>query len=423
MDIQCLGNGLEGEEMVLLLKNQGALLILMFNIFLVFTGIGLVIPIMPKYMESLGITGGTIGLLVAAFSLTQLLFSPIAGRWADSFGRKKIIVIGLVVFAISEVMFGVANSPILLFVSRLLGGISAALIMPAVMAYSADITTNEERAAGMGYITAAITTGFIIGPGIGGYIAEFGIRVPFFSAGIAGLIAACITLLILKESKPTEESLADASSSEKQPSSLLSQLMYSYREPYFFSLIIVFVMSFGLANFETVFSLFVDHKFGFEPKDIAFIITFGSIAGAVVQLTAFSWIMNRFGEKRVISICLLFAGLFIILTLFVHGFWMIFAVTFIVFLAIDILRPAISTQMSMLAKDQQGYVAGLNSAFTSLGNIAGPIVAGFLFDIDINYPYGLACLILLICFVLSLGVKNRNLKDAKTASSQASIHG
>ncbi|BAH46036.1 multidrug resistance protein [Brevibacillus brevis NBRC 100599] len=409
--------------MALLLKNQGALLILMFNIFLVFTGIGLVIPIMPKYMESLGITGGTIGLLVAAFSLTQLLFSPIAGRWADSFGRKKIIVIGLVVFAISEVMFGIANSPVLLFVSRLLGGISAALIMPAVMAYSADITTNEERAAGMGYITAAITTGFIIGPGIGGYIAEFGIRVPFYSAGIAGLIAACITLLILKESKPTEESLADSSSSEKQRSSLLSQLMYSYREPYFFSLIIVFVMSFGLANFETVFSLFVDHKFGFEPKDIAFIITFGSIAGAVVQLTAFSWIMNRFGEKRVISICLLFAGLFIILTLFVHGFWMIFAVTFIVFLAIDILRPAISTQMSMLAKDQQGYVAGLNSAFTSLGNIAGPIVAGFLFDIDINYPYGLACLILLICFVLSLGVKNRNLKDAKTASSQASIQG
>ncbi|MGG4456488.1 MFS transporter [Brevibacillus porteri] len=409
--------------MALLLKNQGALLILMFNIFLVFTGIGLVIPIMPKYMESLGITGGTIGLLVAAFSLTQLLFSPIAGRWADSFGRKKIIVIGLVVFAISEGLFGIANSPVLLFVSRLLGGISAALIMPAVMAYSADITTNEERAAGMGYITAAITTGFIIGPGIGGYIAEFGIRVPFYTAGIAGLIAAGITLLILKESKSTEESLSDSHSSEKQRSSLLSQLMYSYREPYFFSLIIVFVMAFGLANFETVFSLFVDHKFGFEPKDIAFIITFGSIAGAVVQLTAFSWIMNRFGEKRVISVCLLFAGLFIVLTLFVHGFWMIFAVTFIVFLAIDILRPAISTQMSMLAKDQQGYVAGLNSAFTSLGNIAGPIVAGFLFDIDINYPYALACMVLLICFVLSLGVKNRNLKDANAASSQASIQG
>lgn len=398
--------------MALLLKNRGALLILMFSIFLVFTGIGLVIPIMPKYMENLGISGGVIGLLVAAFSLTQLLFSPVAGRLADSFGRKRMIVIGLVVFAISEVLFGVASSPVLLFVSRLLGGISAALIMPAVMAYSADMTTNEERATGMGYITAAITTGFIIGPGIGGYIAEFGIRVPFYSAAIAGMIAACITLFILRESRPSQESLSDSASSEQQQGSLLSQLWFSYREPYFFSLIIVFVMSFGLANFETVFSLFVDHKFGFEPKDIAFIITFGSIAGAVVQLTAFGWIMNRFGERAVISVSLLFAGLFIVLTLFVHKFWMIFAVTFIVFLATDILRPAISTQMSMLAKDQQGYVAGLNSAFTSLGNIAGPIVAGFLFDLDINYPYVLASMILLICFVLSLRFKNSKQTDA-----------
>lgn len=398
--------------MALLLKNRGALLILMFSIFLVFTGIGLVIPIMPKYMENLGISGGVIGLLVAAFSLTQLLFSPVAGRLADSFGRKRMIVIGLVVFAISEVLFGVASSPVLLFVSRLLGGISAALIMPAVMAYSADMTTNEERATGMGYITAAITTGFIIGPGIGGYIAEFGIRVPFYSAAIAGMIAACITLFILRESRPSQESLSDSASSEQQQGSLLSQLWFSYREPYFFSLIIVFVMSFGLANFETVFSLFVDHKFGFEPKDIAFIITFGSIAGAVVQLTAFGWIMNRFGERAVISVSLLFAGLFIVLTLFVHTFWMIFAVTFIVFLATDILRPAISTQMSMLAKDQQGYVAGLNSAFTSLGNIAGPIVAGFLFDLDINYPYVLASMILLICFVLSLRFKNSKQTDA-----------
>lgn len=173
-------------------------------------------------------------------------------------------------------------------------------------------------------------------------------------------------------------------------------------------------MSFGLANFETVFGLFVDHKFGYEPKDIAFIITFGSIAGAVVQVTIFSWILEKFGEKRVISICLLFAGLFIFLTLFVHQFWLVFAVTFIIFLAIDILRPAISTQMSMVAKDQQGYVAGLNSAFTSLGNIAGPVIAGFLFDIDINYPYTLACIVLLVSFLLTLSERKRSLQGARS---------
>lgn len=393
--------------MSLLTKNQGALLILMFNLLLVFSGIGLVIPIMPKFMESLGITGGIIGLLVAAFSLTQLLCSPLAGRLADSFGRKRMIVIGMMVFAVSEGIFGLANSAGLLFASRLLGGISAAMIMPAVMAYAADITTPEERAVGMGYITAAITTGFIIGPGIGGYIAEFGIRVPFYCAAGAGVIAAFISLFILRESLPSREIKSNTSPSAVERRGLLSQLRYAYREPYFLSLIIVFVMSFGLANFETIFGLFVDQKFGFQPKDIAFIITFGSIAGAVVQVTAFSWILKRFGEQRVISVCLFFAGLFILLTLFVHQFWMIFAVTFIVFLAIDILRPAISTQMSMVAEDQQGYVAGLNSAFTSLGNIAGPIAAGFLFDLDVNYPYTLACLVLFICFILSVTGKKR----------------
>jgi MFS transporter, DHA1 family, multidrug resistance protein len=401
---------LEEKRMSIMLKKRGAILILMLNLFLVFTGIGLIIPIMPKYMDNLGITGSTVGLLVAAFSLTQLLFSPLAGRLSDQFGRKKMIVSGMVLFAFSEALFGLASDTVLLFLARMLGGISAAMIMPAVMAYAADVTTNEERAAGMGYINASITTGFIIGPGIGGYISEFGIRVPFYSAAAAGLAAACITLFVLKESLPERKEEGVEIQKPQVRSSFLNQLMSSYREPYFLSLIIVFVLSFGLANFETVFGLFVDHKFGFEPKDIAFIITFGSISGAVVQATAFSWILNRFGEKRVISVCLLFAGIFILLTLFVHKFWLIFAVTFIVFLAIDILRPAIGTQMSMLAKDQQGYVAGLNSAFTSLGNIAGPIVAGVLFDLNVNYPYSLASVVLLLCFGLSLRVGRREVR-------------
>jgi len=385
--------------MSLLLRNNGAILLLMFNIFLVFTGIGLVIPIMPTYMSELHISGGTVGMLVAAFSLTQLLFSPLAGRLSDNMGRKRIIIAGMLVFAISEWLFGVASSPVLLFASRMLGGMGAALIMPAVMAYTADVTSKEERAKGMGFINAAITTGFIIGPGIGGFIAEFGIRVPFYAAAVAGAVAALITLLMLPESAAQKQ--VQASTGQKQPS-LAVQLARSYREPYFLSLIIVFVLSFGLANYETVFGLFVDHKFGFTPTDIAMIITFGSISGAVVQATIFGWILNRFGEKRVITISLITAGICILLTLFVHKYWLIFLVTFLVFLSIDILRPAIGTQMSKLAGDQQGYVAGLNSAYTSLGNIAGPLVAGYLFDLDINYPYISASIVLILCFILAM---------------------
>lgn len=390
--------------MSLLLRNRAAILLLMLNIFLVFTGIGLVIPIMPTYMTELHISGKMVGLLVAAFSFTQLLFSPFAGRLSDSLGRKKTIVAGMILFALSEWLFGSVNSPVFLFAARMIGGLSAALMMPSVMAYAADVTTNEERAKGMGFINAAITTGFIIGPGIGGYLAEFGIRVPFYAAAIAAGASALITAFILPESLTAEKREQIKASATKQDN-LFKQLMLSYKEPYFISLVIVLVTSFGLANYETVFGLFVDHKFGFTPKDIAFIITFGSISGAVVQVTIFGWILNRFGERRVISVCLLIAGLFVFMTLFVHTYFLIVVVTFIVFLSIDILRPAIGTQLSKMAQDQQGYVAGLNSAYTSLGNIAGPIVAGALFDVDINYPYVMAAIVLVLCFFLSLRAK------------------
>ncbi|MEK3795669.1 MFS transporter [Paenibacillus sp. FSL R7-0204] len=401
--------------MSLLLKNRGAMLLLMLNIFLAFTGIGLVVPIMPTYMNELGIGGSVVGLLVAAFSLTQLLVSPFAGRLSDKMGRKKIIVGGLAVFAFSELLFGLADASWVLFVSRMLGGVGAAMIMPAVMAYVADTTSSEERAQGMGFINAAITTGFIIGPGIGGYLAELGIRVPFFVAAGAAAIVAVITLLVLPESR-SAELREEARTMKGNKDSLIIQLMRSYREPYFFGLIIVFVLSFGLANYETVFGLFVDHKFGFTPKDIAFVLTFGSIAGAVVQITAFSWILNKFGESRVISACLMIAGLSILLTLFVHGFVAIVSVTFVVFLAMDILRPAVGTQLSKMADDsQQGLVMGMNSAYTSLGNIAGPIVAGVLFDLDINFPYAVAALVLFISFMLSVGYARRRRSKQVTA--------
>ncbi|MMZ64966.1 Multidrug resistance protein MdtG [compost metagenome] len=122
----------------------------------------------------------------------------------------------------------------------------------------------------------------------------------------------------------------------------------------------------------------------------------------MVQVAFIGWLLNRFGEKLVISVCLFFVAVFILLTLFVHTYWLIFVVTFVVFLGMDILRPAISTQMSKLAEEQQGFVAGLNSAYTSLGNIAGPIVAGALFDVNINYPYVSAAAVLAVCFLLSI---------------------
>ncbi len=187
-----------------------------------------------------------------------------------------------------------------------------------------------------------------------------------------------------------------------QKENLLQQFAKPYQSPFFMGLLIVFVVAFGLANFETVFGLFVDHKYGFTPVDIAIIITTGSILRAVVKATIFGWIINRFGEKKIIHICLAVAGLFIFLTLFAEQYAMIMLTTFIIFLAMDILRPAVSTSLSRRAGDEQGFVAGMNSSYTSLGNVIGPLIAGLLFDVHINLPYMVVAIVLLACLVHSL---------------------
>lgn len=104
-----------------------------------------------------------------------------------------MIVTGLFIFGLSEFLFGFGKEIEVLFVSRILGGISAAFIMPAVTAFIADITTTETRPKALGYMSAAISTGFIIGPGIGGFLAEFGTRVPFFFAGGLGALAGVLS--------------------------------------------------------------------------------------------------------------------------------------------------------------------------------------------------------------------------------------
>lgn len=164
-------------------KQNVTLAILLSNLFIAFLGIGLVIPVLPTIMNELHISGSVVGYMVAAFAITQLIASPIAGKLVDTIGRKVMIVAGLFIFGLSEFLFGFGRSVEILFVSRMLGGVSAAFIMPAVTAYIADITTLAQRPKALGYMSAAISTGFIIGPGIGGFLAEIGTRVPFYAAG------------------------------------------------------------------------------------------------------------------------------------------------------------------------------------------------------------------------------------------------
>ncbi|QQZ08319.1 MFS transporter [Heyndrickxia vini] len=390
-------------------EQKTVLFILLSNIFIAFLGIGLIIPVMPSFINVMHLSGKTMGYLVAAFALAQLIMSPIAGRWVDRYGRKKIIIIGLFLFGIAELIFGLGTHVSILYLSRILGGFSAAFIMPAVTAYVADITSVKERPKAMGYISAAISIGFIIGPGIGGFIGEYGIRMPFFFAAAIAFIACILSTFILKESL-TKEQLAEISANAKQ-TNFFSDLKRSIHPIYIIAFILVFVLAFGLSAYETVFSLFSDHKFGFTPKDIAIIITISSIFGVVVQIFLFGKMVDKLGEKKLIQLCLIVGAVFAVASTVISSFLAVLVVTCFVFLAFDLLRPALTTFLSRAAGKEQGFVAGMNSTYTSLGNIAGPAIGGILFDININYPYLFAAVIMVVGLGITVVWKEKQLTE------------
>lgn len=391
-------------------EQKTVLIILLSNIFIAFLGIGLIIPVMPSFLNIMHLSGKTMGYLVAAYALAQLLMSPLAGRWVDRYGRKKIIIIGVFLFGISELIFGLGTHVSVFYISRILGGTSAAFIMPGVTAYVADITSIQERAKAMGYISAAVSTGFIIGPGIGGFIAEYGVRIPFFFAAILAFFVGISSIFILKEPL-TKEQLAEISANAKQ-TNFISNIKRSVNPVYFIAFIIVFVLAFGLSAYETIFSLFSDHKFGFTPKDIAVIITISATFGVIMQIFMFGKMVNKLGEKKLIQLCLITGAILAIASTVVSSFLSMLAVTCFIFLAFDLLRPALTTFLSKAAGKEQGFIAGMNSTYTSLGNILGPAIGGILFDVNIHYPYLFAAVIMVIGLGITVMWKEKQFAES-----------
>lgn len=354
------------------MKNK--LNILYFNIFLMFLGISIVIPVLPTILYDLDLNGSDLGLLVAVFALFQMIASPFGGRFADKFGKKIIIIIGLLLFSISEFIFAVGNTFSILLLSRVLGGISAAFVMPGVNGMIGDLSTAENRARNFSYMSAVINTGFIIGPGVGGFLAEISHRMPFYFAGVLGIIALLFSIILLKEEKEVED--------VDKP---------KVKEPFPYKLFIVpvvvmLILSYGLSSTETMFSLYTAEKVGFEPKDISIAITGGAIVGVIFQLFLFERIVGRIGEIRLTLFSLIYSVIVLFAFIFASSYLSVMLVSFIIFIGFDLIRPSMTNYFSKLAGKNQGTAGGLNSAATSVGNLVGPLVAGVVFDIDINFP-------------------------------------
>lgn len=386
------------------------LFVLMVNMFIAIGSFGIIIPIMPAYLVSIGQGGTAAGLMIAIFAGAQFIMSPIAGKWTDQYGRRKMIIYGLSGLALSMFIFYFSNSVGILYFSRVIGGIGAALLIPAIFAYVADITTLEQRAKGNSYISAAMSLGIVIGPGVGGFLADYGLKMPLLVSAIVSVAAVVFSIIVLKESKDdgtTIDGVAD--------DPMVKKLVQSVHKPYFIPLIIVLVMSFGLMAYESIIGLYLDNAFKATPQEIAVMVTVSGIISVIVQLFVVDRLVSRLGEGKVMNIFLGVSAAGFLFSIFASSYVLFFVVTLIIFMATSILRPVLNTLISKLAGNEQGFAMGMNNSYMSIGNVLGPLCAGMMYDIHMIYPFLLGLIVLILTLFVSSAWQKRQ-KLTKKAS-------
>uniref|UniRef100_UPI003144FB37 MFS transporter n=2 Tax=Peribacillus sp. TH16 TaxID=2798482 RepID=UPI003144FB37 len=387
-------------------EQRKKIIILMINMFIAIGSFGIIIPILPAYLASINQGGTAAGLMIAIFAGAQLIFSPIAGKWTDQFGRRKMIIYGLIGLTISMFIFYAVNSIWLLYASRVVGGVGAALLVPAIFAYVADITTFDQRAKGNSLVSAAMSLGIVVGPGIGGFLADFGLKFPFLISALVSLLAVIFSIFVLKESETKQASQAmDMANNE----SMVRKIALSVKMPYFIPLIITLVMSFGLMAYESVIGLYLDNQFNSTPKDIATMVTATGIVSVIVQLFVVDRIVRRFGEVSVLIIFISVAAIGFLLSLFASSYLIFFGISLIIFLSTSILRPVLNTLISKMAGNEQGFAMGMNNAYMSIGNVLGPTLAGMMYDVQITYPFILGLLLLILTLMITMAWQKKSL--------------
>ena len=377
--------------------SKRSLLILIFVLFVVMLGYGIVIPILPFYIESMGAGGTELGFLVASYAVMRLIFGPIWGGLSDRVGRKPILLIGILGYVITMVWFGLANTLWMLFAARILSGILSSATAPTTMAYIGDSSPEDERGGGMGLLGAAGGVGTIVGPVLGGFLATTSLSTPFFVAAGLALLSLILAIIFLPESHPTEEQSA-------KKEAIID--LRAWREAIFSPIGTLFTLTFistcGLMIFANVFGLYALEKFNFGPEDVGVMMMVLGLVSALVQGLLAGPVTKRWGDENIVKIGLLGGAISYGLMLLANSYLTILLTTAIFALAVALQVPALTALTSRRATIPQGIAMGLSNSFVSLGRIVGPILGGMALDINPSLPYISGVVIMLAGFIFSI---------------------
>jgi MFS transporter, DHA1 family, multidrug resistance protein len=378
-------------------QNKLNLWILFFTLVVVMLGFGIIIPIMPFYIKEFGAGGSAMGGLMATYGVMQLIFAPIWGSLSDRYGRKPILLIGIIGNALSQFIMGFSTELWMLFAARALAGILSSATLPTAMAYVSDNSSEKERGGGMGMVGAAMGLGMVIGPGLGGLLGDYSLHAPFFLAGGLSLAAMALVWTLLPEAPQRA-----AAAGHRLQGLNFQALWDGLKGPLGVLFVISFLLSFGITNFESVFGLYTADRYAYTAAQVGSTLMVIGLLSALVQGGLTGPLTRRFGENKIIQAALLLSGIgFLWMTLAQDSLQVLLTVSF--FVACNaMLNPATAALISRRTEHGQGMTMGLNNAFLSLGRIIGPLWAGFMYDQGRNLPYYSGALVMLLGLLISL---------------------
>ena len=362
-------------------KKDHSLLFIFITIFIDITGLGIIIPVIPALITEL--INGSIseaakysGWLMFSYASLQFLFAPFLGGLSDQYGRRPVILLSLFGFGINYLVLALAPNIIWLFLGRIFQGIMGASLTTA-SAYIADISTPEKKAQNFGLIGAAFGLGFILGPVIGGYLGQFGSRVPFIAAAAFTLINLIYGYFILPESLDKK----NRRKFDIKRANPVGTLMSLKRYPVISGLLICIVL-FNIAQHAThsTWTFFTIEKFDWSEKLVGYSLGFIGLLAAIVQGGLIRVIIPKLGNINSVYFGMIFYILGLSLFAFAEEGWMVFAFAIPLSLG-GISGPALQGIMTnKIPDDEQGEFQGGMTSLVSLTAIIGPLLMTNLFS-------------------------------------------
>ncbi|MEL6167605.1 MAG: TCR/Tet family MFS transporter [Pseudomonadota bacterium] len=395
------------------MKTRAALTFVLITIVIDAMGIGLILPVMPDLIQE--VTGDTLanaalwgGVLTTSFAVMQFLFSPTLGNLSDRYGRRPVILISIAVMSIDYLVMAVAGTIWLLLLGRIVGGITAATQSTAA-AFIADISKPEEKAARFGLVGAAFGAGFVLGPVVGGLLAEFGTRAPFYAAAALSAANLVFGYLVLPETV-TDRIRRPFQWTRANPLGALKEIQKIPEIARLAMLFFVYQVAFTV--YPAIWAYYTTASFNWAPATIGASLAAFGISMAIVQGILIGPMLKLVGDQALVVYGMVFNFFaFIALAITTVG-WIALILTPLTALG-AVVNPALQGRMSrMVDDDAQGELQGVLTSAAALAMVVSPLVMTFVFSAFTapggslffpGAPFVVSASLMVVCLALFLG--------------------